>query len=87
MTPEVIGTVADKQGTVPSVESAMDKWAANKPADSAAAVQVLLDNGTPLVTTTTWNQINTSFQQYSPEGFRGTKTAQDILTDLQNSAG
>ena len=65
----------------------MDKWAANKPADTAAAVQALLDNGTPLVTTTTWNQINTSFQQYSPEGFRGTKTALDILTDLQNSAG
>ena len=87
VTPEVIGTVADKQGTVPSVESAMDKWAANKPEDSAEAVRVLLENGTPLVTTTTWNQINTSFQQYSPEGFRGTKTAQDILTDLQNSAG
>ena len=87
MTPEVIGTVADKQGTVPSVESAMDKWAANKPADSAEAVRVLLENGTPLVTTTTWNQINTSFQQYSPEGFHDTKTAQDILTDLQNSAG
>ena len=87
VTPEVIGTVADKQGTVPSVESAMDKWAANKPADSAEAVRILLENGTPLVTTSTWNQINTSFQQYSPEGFRGTKTAQDILTDLQNSAG
>ena len=87
VTPEVIGTVADKQGTVPSVESAMDKWAANKPGDSAEAVRVLLENGTPLVTTSTWNQINTSFQQYSPEGFRGTKTAQDILTDLQNSAG
>ena len=77
----------DKQGTVPSVESAMDKWAANKPEDSAEAVNVLLENGTPLVTTTTWNQINTSFQQYSPEGFRGTKTAQEILSDLQNSAG
>jgi len=50
-------------------------------------VKILLENGTPLVTTTTWNQINTSFQQYSPEGFRGTKTAQDILSDLQNSAG
>ena len=87
VTPEVIGSVADKQGTVPSVESAMDKWAANKPADSAEAVKALLENGTPLVTTTTWNQINTSFQQYSPEGFRGTKTAQDILSDLQNSAG
>jgi len=87
VTPEVIGSVADKQGTVPSVESAMDKWAANKPEDSAEAVNVLLENGTPLVTTTTWNQINTSFQQYSPEGFRGTKTAQEILSDLQNSAG
>ena len=86
VTPEVIGSVADKQGTVPSVESAMDKWAANKPADSAEVVKILLENGTPLVTTTTWNQINTFFQQYSPEGFRGTKTAQDILSDLQNSA-
>lgn len=87
VTPEVIGAVAEKQGTVPSVESAMGRWAANKPEDSAQAVRTLLEHGTPLVTTTTWNQINTSFQQYSPEGFRGTKTASEILTELQNSAG
>ena len=79
--------MADKQGTVPSIESAMDKWAANKPADSAEAVKVLLENGTPLVTTTTWNQINTSFQQYSPEASAAPRPRTVILSDLQNSAG
>ena len=87
VTPEVIGAVAEKQGTVPSVESALDKWAANKPEGNVAAVKTLLDNGTPLVTTNTWNQINTSFEQYSPEGFRGTRTAADILGDLAKTAG
>lgn len=87
VTPEVIGSVAEKQGTVPSIESAIDKWAANKPEGNVAAVKALLENGTPLVTTNTWNQINTSFEQYSPEGFRGTRTAADILGDLAKTAG
>ncbi|MDC4232495.1 sugar ABC transporter substrate-binding protein [Actinomyces sp. B33] len=85
--PEVIGAVASVRGTVPSVASQMDQWAEGKPEDSVAAIEALLDNGTPLVTTPAWNQMTTSFIQYSPEGFRGTRTAQDILTSISQAAG
>lgn len=86
VTPEVIGKVASVQGTVPSVSSAIDQWAGGKPEDSVQAIQALLENGTPLVTTPAWNQVTTSFTQYSPEGFRGSRTAEDILMSISNSA-
>lgn len=85
-TPEVIGKVAATRGTVPSVSSVVDQWAADKPEDNVKAINYLLENGTPLVTTPAWNQISTSFTQYSPEGFRGTRTAQDILQSIADSA-
>lgn len=84
--PDVIGAVAAAHGTVPSVDAQVGQWAAGKPAESVAAVRALLDGGKPLVTPPTWNQINTQFLQFSPEGFRGTKTAQDILTTIVKSA-
>ncbi|WP_022868985.1 ABC transporter substrate-binding protein [Schaalia vaccimaxillae] len=87
VTPEVVGKVAATRGTVPSIDSVIDQWAEGKPADSVAAIEAMLANGTPLVTTTEWNQISTSFIQYSPEGFRGTRTAEDILTSIEGSAG
>ena len=86
VTPEVIGKVAATRGTVPSISSVVDQWAAGKPEDSVAAINYLLENGTPLVTTPAWNQITTSFIQYSPEGFRGTRTAEDILASIVGSA-
>lgn len=86
VTPEVIGAVAAKQGTVPSVESQIDRWAENKADDNVAAIQALLANGTPLVTNDQWNQVSTSFVQYSPEGYRGTQTAQSILETIAGSA-
>ena len=86
VTPEVIGAVAAKQGTVPSVDSQIDRWAESKAADNVAAIETLLENGKPLVTNSVWNQVSTSFVQYSPEGYRGTQTAADILKTFSDSA-
>lgn len=86
VTPEVIGAVAAKQGTVPSVESQVNKWAEGKPAENVAAIEELLKKGTPFVTNNAWNQVNTSFVQYAPEGYRGTQTASDMLTAIAGSA-
>jgi multiple sugar transport system substrate-binding protein len=85
-TPEVVGAVGAARGTVPSVESAIKDWAGNKPAADVAVVEALLKSGRPLVTTPTWNQVETNFTQYSGDGFRGTKSAQDILSTIANSA-
>lgn len=86
VTPEVIGAVAEKQGTVPSIESQIEKWAANKPEGNVAAIQELLKKGTPFVSNSAWNQVSTSFVQYAPEGYRGTQTAMDMLTSIAGSA-
>lgn len=85
-TPEVIGAVGASRGTVPSVESAVKEWAGTKPASDVSVVKALLESGRPLVTTPSWNQVETTFTQYSGEGFRGSKTAQEILTTIMNSA-
>jgi multiple sugar transport system substrate-binding protein len=85
-TPEVVGAVGAARGTVPSVESAVKDWAGNKPEADVAVVEALLESGRPLVTTPSWNQVETTFSQYSGEGFRGAKSAQDILSTIMNSA-
>ncbi|QPL04694.1 extracellular solute-binding protein [Actinomyces respiraculi] len=87
VSPDVIGKVARTRGTVPSIISQIDGWAEGKPAGNVDAIKFLLDRGTALVTPTNWNQIVTSFTQYCPEGYRGSRTAADILKDLQESAG
>ncbi len=86
VTPEVIGAVAEKQGTVPSIESQVDKWAANKPESNVKAIQELLKKGTPFVSSNVWNQVSTSFVQYAPEGYRGTQTAEEMMTAIAGSA-
>jgi multiple sugar transport system substrate-binding protein len=85
-TPEVIGAVGASRGTVPSVESAVADWAGTKPASDVETVKALLENGRPLVTTPTWNQVETTFTQYSGEGFRGSKSAEEILSTIMSSA-
>jgi multiple sugar transport system substrate-binding protein len=85
-TPEVVGAVGASRGTVPSIESAVEDWAGTKPASDVAAVKALLQSGQPLVTTPTWNQVETAFTQYSGEGFRGTKSAEEILSTIMSSA-
>ncbi|MFT0762842.1 extracellular solute-binding protein [Actinomyces sp. F1_1611] len=86
-TPEVVGYVGEHRGTVPSIDSALDAWATGKPEADVEVVKALLANGLPLVTTPTWNQVVTQFQQYSPEGARGDRTAQDILESIEKSVG
>lgn len=85
-TAEVVGAVGASRGTVPSIESAVKDWAGTKPAADVAAVTALLQSGQPLVTTPTWNQVETAFTQYSGEGFRGTKSAEEILQTIMSSA-
>lgn len=82
-----MGKVARARGTVPSVDTEMDGWAEGKHAESVEAVTFLLGSGTALITPESWNQITTSFSQYCPEGFRGSRSAADILKDLQEAAG
>ncbi|WP_240793594.1 MULTISPECIES: sugar ABC transporter substrate-binding protein [unclassified Arthrobacter] len=85
-TPEVVGAVGAARGTVPSVESAVKDWAGNKPEADVAVVEALLESGRPLVTTPSWNQVETTFTQYSGEGFRGSKSAEELLSTIMNSA-
>ena len=84
-TPEVVAYVGKNRGTVPSIDSALSGWAEGKPAQDAEVMKTLLADGQPLVTTSTWNQVVTQFTQYSPEGARGTRTAEDILGAIEKS--
>ena len=84
-TPEVVAYVGKHRGTVPSIDSALSGWAEGKPAQDAEVMKTLLADGQPLVTTSTWNQVVTQFTQYSPEGARGTRTAEDILGAIEKS--
>lgn len=86
-TPEVVGYVGKNRGTVPSIPEAMSDWADGKPAEDAAVVDALLANGLPLETTTNWNQFVTQFSQYSPEGVRGVRSAEEILDSIDQGIG
>lgn len=81
-TPAVIGAVGASRGTVPSISSEIKSWAGNKPAGDVAAVEAMLEKGIPLETTANWNQVDTLFNQYSTEGFRGQKSAKEILNTI-----
>ncbi|MDO5067728.1 MAG: sugar ABC transporter substrate-binding protein [Propionibacteriaceae bacterium] len=85
-TPEVIGYVGKHRGTVPSLEESMSGWAEGKPEAEVAVMEALLKDGKPLVTTATWNQVDTQFAQYSPEGVRGERTAEDILGAIEQGS-
>ena len=84
-TPEVVAYVGKNRGTVPSIEASLSGWAEGKPAQDAEVMKALLADGQPLVTTPTWNQVVTQFTQYSPEGTRGSRTAEDILGAIEKS--
>lgn len=82
-TPEVVGYVGQHRGTVPSLEASMDAWAEDKPAEDVEVVEALLENALPFETTTNWNQFETQFSQYSPEGVRGVQSMEDILSSIE----
>lgn len=86
-TPEVVAYVGQKRGTVPSIQAAMKGWSEGKPEADAKVMEALLADGLPLITTPTWNQVVTQFTQYAPEGTRGSRTAEDILTSIEKSVG
>jgi multiple sugar transport system substrate-binding protein len=48
-------------------------------------VTALADSGQPLVTTSNWNEIVSVFAQYATDGFRGRRTAQQILGEIQEA--
>ncbi|MHA6523007.1 ABC transporter substrate-binding protein [Tessaracoccus sp. G1721] len=85
-TPEVIGTVGRTRGTVPSIESVVADWAEDKTPGDLEAVKAMLAGGGPLVTTTSWNQVQTLSMQFGAEATNGQKSAEDILTQIQQSA-
>ena len=86
-TPEVIAYVGEHRGTVPSLEASFDGWAKGKPEADVKVMKALLAEGLPLITTSNWNQFVTLFTQYSSEGTRGAKTAEEILGTIQTSVG
>lgn len=86
-TPEVVAYVGQKRGTVPSIQAAMKGWSEGKPEADAKVMEALLADGLPLITTPTWNQVVTQFTQYAPEGTRGSRTAEEILSSIEKSVG
>ncbi|GAA1488075.1 ABC transporter substrate-binding protein [Brachybacterium sacelli] len=86
-TPEVIGAVANSRGTFPSLASQEERWAEGKLEDNVAAVTRLAHDGEPLITTPTWNEVDSKFTQYATDGFQGNRTAQEILTEIQEAVG
>jgi multiple sugar transport system substrate-binding protein len=84
-TPEVVGEVGRTRGTVPSIEAALDAWAEGKPESDVTVVETLLENGAPFETTPQWNQVETAFTRYASDGYRGNRTAEEILTTVQES--
>lgn len=84
-TPEVLSEVGARRGLVPSTEESFEDWADTQPDDLVTAVETLLDNGIPLETTEEWSQVETSFTQSSGEGYRGMRSAEDILLDAEET--
>lgn len=84
---EVLSYVTEKRGIVPSLEESMDAWSKGKDEVDVQVMRELVTNGRALQTTPAWNQVETRFAQFASEGARGNKTAQDILSDIQASAG
>ena len=70
-----------------AVRQSVDESELAQRGDFGAGREILLGSGTALITPESWNQITTSFSQYCPEGFRGSRSAADILKDLQEAAG
>ena len=78
---------AEKRGIVPSRPDAQSAWADGKSAEAYSAVRALLKDAKAQLTTPTWNQVETLFTQYGVEGYRGDKTAKDVMNTSQNSVG
>lgn len=84
-TPEVVGKVGKNRGTVPSVASVVKLWAEDKGSEALPAVEAMLAGGKPLVSTTNWNQVMSMSVQFGAEATNGSRSAQEILTQIQQS--
>lgn len=84
---EVQEAQAAERGIVPARISAVPAWAEGKPQEAADVISALLGNATAQITTTTWSQVETLMGQYGVEGYRGERTAEDILTIITDSVG
>lgn len=83
----VLEAQAESRGIVPARSEAVPAWAEGKAPGAGDVVDALLANATAQITTENWNQVDTLFTQYGVEGFRGQKSAQEILETIQNSVG
>lgn len=83
---EVQEQQAAAQGIVPARIEALDAWGEGKPAEATEVIEGLLENATAQITTEEWTQVDTLFTQYSVQGFRGDKDAEEILTTIQEAA-
>jgi multiple sugar transport system substrate-binding protein len=83
----VVAKQAADRGIVPSRVSALPSWAKGKTPQAAEVVGALLNRADAQLTTSTWNQVETQFTQSQVQGFRGQKSAQEILTGIQNQVG
>lgn len=84
-TPEVLAEVGSSRGVVPSLEESIEPWAETKSDDIVSAVDALLEDGIPLETTEDWNQVEVTFSQSSGDGYRGSQSAEEILTSMEDS--
>lgn len=80
-----LSAVAASRGIVPSRAESLPAWGQGKAPDAAPVISALLGNAVAQRTTDTWNQVETQFTQYMSEGFRGQRTAADILGAIQRS--
>jgi multiple sugar transport system substrate-binding protein len=81
----VLKQQAVDRAIVPARIDAVPSWAQGKTAEAATVVKALLKDARAQITTPTWNQVDTMFTQYEVDGFRGNKSAKDILSTIQNS--
>jgi multiple sugar transport system substrate-binding protein len=84
-TKDALGSVAASRGIVPSRSESLPAWSQGKSPQSTAVIEASLGNATAQRTTDTWNQVETLFTQYMSEGFRGQRTAADVLGTIQSS--
>lgn len=80
-------SLAASRGIVPARAEALPAWAEGKSPGAADVVTALLGNATAQVTTPTWNQVETLMTQYSVEGYRGERSAEEIMGTIQDSVG
>jgi multiple sugar transport system substrate-binding protein len=84
---DALSAVAASRGIVPSRTESLPAWSEGKSPQATDVIEASLDNAVAQRTTETWNQVETLFTQYMSEGFRGQRTAADILGTIQSTVG